>query len=939
MAKHMNKQDILDNYDLFNDEELQIPFESILTWNAYDPDNTEERCEIIDYCDRSSHSEMTEKFFWEMLSNVCYVKDNETTACTTHEGMIVFNYPGFIIPKDKDMYRKWYFIHAHECMHQLWDTFEVVDRIKENGIEYDHELLNIASDCVINDYLMYIKKQNKLVPDDLITPESLKKNYNVEYNRKVDTQFTLYKKMLELDKSEREKLKNKYKEKEGSIKPTKTRELPSEGGGPQQKPQKFPTEFIRGWGDARDDVYDKKVDPLTYKPTGKKDYYSQGYDKCMEYIKDLLENGLPVSKNGGGGKTPDNELPKVKVDNSDLDMPKQQGGGGESNNSDSDSNSSDSQKQSQKSAERSKDNAEQAQEYADRAQEAADKAKKSGDSQAANEAQKAADKAQAAADEAKKAADEAESAASNGDTKGAQDAVKKSAKAMSDAAKASVEASEAAQDGASEAQNYAEQAKSAAESAENSAQKNGDASSMDSAAKASKEAAAAQEAADKAADAQKSGDTKAAKDFAKEAKKHAEAAQEAANDIADGTKDSKYCDDAIQRASDMISSMEDMLKEAGKGEQTKESKAAQREIQKNINNAKKALDKAKDAAKTAKDCEAKNDADGKNKAVKDMEKSISDIIDENMKSRAEAHKSGLSKDDSAPSKTTEGNGGQDGAIKPEWLEKAKENRDRIIGKYKSLNGPFGDFLKQCDYSRKLKSEGLAVDSNRGSRAWNKDVDAKCTKYIAQKLKSRKLYKDTYNRVKRGSAPISNSDLKRGQISRKGHMIKKNKIGFNIAIYIDCSGSMSNVVQHVFSAAYDLAEGFKKKFGKIQKVDAENINLKMYAFTTTMIPLPWGKTHRADGGTYSFTKLLEDVHDKEQEAFLNIIITDGDFQSFDNGECARVLKDMEGLFVLVTNNPLSAKGAGRFDSLEKVVKTVAGPNKLSVIYATKDFKVG
>ena len=61
--------------------------------------------------------------------------------------------------------------------------------------KYNHILLNIASDCVINEYLINEKKLPP-ISNGLITAKSLKDAYNVDYKPREDTQFTLYEKLL-----------------------------------------------------------------------------------------------------------------------------------------------------------------------------------------------------------------------------------------------------------------------------------------------------------------------------------------------------------------------------------------------------------------------------------------------------------------------------------------------------------------------------------------------------------------------------------------------------------------------------------------------------------------------------------------------------------------------------------------------------------------------
>ena len=176
---------------LLNSKELKLLKDSLIA--ASEVDGKENfRVRLIEYIDDTADNE-DDEFFYDMIEFCRFLKpDNETTAYTTPDHVIYLNAPGVFGEK----IREWDFVYCHECLHQLWDTFEVGDKIKENGVKYDHYVLNIASDCVINDYLAAIRK--KTAPPDGVTPEYLKEKFDVEYDRKVDTQYTLYLKLLEV---------------------------------------------------------------------------------------------------------------------------------------------------------------------------------------------------------------------------------------------------------------------------------------------------------------------------------------------------------------------------------------------------------------------------------------------------------------------------------------------------------------------------------------------------------------------------------------------------------------------------------------------------------------------------------------------------------------------------------------------------------------------
>ena len=457
---------------LLNSKALKLLKDSLIA--ASEVDGKENfRVRLIEYIDDTADNE-DDEFFYEMLEFCRFLKpDPETTAYTTPDHIIYLNAPGVFGEK----IREWDFVYCHECLHQLWETFEVADQIQKNGVKYDHDILNVASDCVINDYLAAIRK--KTAPPQGITPEYLKKTFDVDYDRKVDTQYTLYLKLLEhIDELKKDQVCQKAFD--GKIKPksvTKQQGPPPPPPPPGGKPSK---EYIDGWTDAIQDVLDKKVDPLDDqrqpKNTSVKDY-DKGYEDCIKTIKKGLEDGVTL-RDGGSDDNGNNDggLPQIPWD---IDNDNQnQGGdpGSDSDKSDKQSDkdldvngaqksaddakdaadkaqqNADSGKGSQKDADAAKDAAKKAQDAADRAKDAANKGDKEGEAEAAQDAKDAADKAkelsgegkdgdntaeaaQQAANEAKKIANNAQQRADSGEiSQGVADAIKEAAKEAQDAA-------------------------------------------------------------------------------------------------------------------------------------------------------------------------------------------------------------------------------------------------------------------------------------------------------------------------------------------------------------------------------------------------------------------------------------------------------------------------------------------------------------------------
>ena len=457
---------------LLNSEDFKFVKESLIYVSEQDG-KEKFRVKMLEYINDSADNDEDE-FFFDMLDHVRFLDPtSNAVAYTTPDTLIYLN-----APKDHENVRIWDFVYDHECMHQIWDTFGVGDKIQKEGIEYNHYVLNIASDCVINDYLIYYRKKTPY-PNG-ITPEYLKDTYGIDYDRKKDTQFTLYIKLLEKAKElEKDKnLQDQCKEFDGTIKPKSINKQNGGGGGPQGGGQNHSKDYIKGWTDAIQDTLDKKIDPLKDKPknTGNKEY-DQGYSDAIDKIKEGLENGVTMGSSSGGGNAPKSDLPEIPWEKEPDGPQKTSSGSGSSGNSgnskdnkNSDDSNKDPDEKAQDAADKAKEAAAQAQSAANKAKEDANKSDSSGDSgegsdtddkngsgksdkdkqQAAKDAQDAANKAKAAAKKAQDAADKAKDAMSKGDKKGAEKAAKEAQNAADEAQQAANEANKGNQDGNSQ---------------------------------------------------------------------------------------------------------------------------------------------------------------------------------------------------------------------------------------------------------------------------------------------------------------------------------------------------------------------------------------------------------------------------------------------------------------------------------------------------------
>ena len=263
------------------------------------------RVKMIEYINDSSDSE-DDQFFYDMLEFIRFLDpSSEAVAYTTPNKLISLNAPGII----GENLRHWDFIYDHECLHQLWDTFAVGDKIKKEGKEFNHQILNIASDCVINDYLSYNRK--KLPPDNLVSPAFIKNNFGVEFDRKADTQYSLYLKLINSPKKKEieEYAKQQEKIHDGKITPKQVKDAEDGGGGGPSV--KHSDDYKKGWVDGINDVLDGKVDPKNYTHKPDDNDYNRGYNDVLDKIKKGIEEGIQRSKGGTDGGGGSSDLPQI----------------------------------------------------------------------------------------------------------------------------------------------------------------------------------------------------------------------------------------------------------------------------------------------------------------------------------------------------------------------------------------------------------------------------------------------------------------------------------------------------------------------------------------------------------------------------------------------------------------------------------------------------
>ena len=428
-----------------------------------------------------------DEFLYNMVQALRYLNDSaDEVAYTTPDKYIYLNAPkGANIGKVVD---KWKFIYIHECLHQIWDTFGVEDQVRKEKGSCNHGLMNIASDCVINDFI-YNYFNLDYPTTGLVTPEAIKEDFGVEYDRRKDNQYSLY---LKLEPFLQQAQSNQKYKKEFEDAPAPQINIKPQGGGGQQgNTNLIPTgqPYKNGHEkavylinrilkdkydefDANDGDVNKVIAALQSAMTeisklaGKSKSYTfeslivfEDADPNLQTFEQGFEAGIREAINtisqtiqgiqgalsgggSGGGDIPmppqDKNVPDFNETEENLFLPKtlgsfnqpQNGGGdsGQGGSSDEDIDNMDENSAAQ-----------DAQKSADKAQESANNAKSKAQQSGSKTDKDAADKAQKAADKAQKAADKAQKAADKGDKKGAQKAAKEARDAANKAASAAGE--------------------------------------------------------------------------------------------------------------------------------------------------------------------------------------------------------------------------------------------------------------------------------------------------------------------------------------------------------------------------------------------------------------------------------------------------------------------------------------------------------------------
>lgn len=846
---------------------------------------TQFRYDFTKYIDKSAKLNGY-RFFWEMLPMLRFANNKIAPGYTNAKKEIYLNIPWKTIETKK---LKWLFIYYHECLHQLFDTFKVEERIKkEKNLKFNHDVLNVASDCVINEHLH--SYCNMPYPSDkLITPEYLKEKFGVEYDKRKDTQFDLYVKLIaKVKEIENDPVVQQMRD--GALK--SDAEIEGGGGGQQPKTNKIPTsdDWKRGSKEARkaaNDILEKysklagkkpgeklskeetidllkkalpEIEALMNNPIAVMDSYimasnefikiyekqeefkdgmktyEEGWDYAINDVVnqvsqmiDQLENG----EIGGGGGTPppdDNEEQVQDVPENDPTeekpfLPKVNQTGSSSMSSGDDSDDSDSNSNDNQDNDESEDSDKNNNSENQNDNESDESEKDPSDMTSEEAAQYAKSSAQAAQKEASQARQKANDMKQNSDGSNSDEI---------------------------------EQAEQNAQDAEDAAQR-------------------AQDAADKAQEAAENGDL--------------ETAQEEAQNAKDAAREAKGKNDAIKDSNNKIDEPGESIDEPG--EDTADSKNVGSED--------------KGSSQTTKDNALNADGVDWNSDDRETEDSNKQWGDFSAEVKTYAKKIG---------------------------EMSEAEAKKIIRRFAKGSDPIvKDFVRKCEEAETKEEKGVIVNvkNEKVNYSWANSFSDTIKNVIKQKVHKRvKEWEETYARPNRRQGIIHDGD-----IIKKGKKPLKNKMTISMAFYVDRSGSMrsnNNIrLENIMNFIYGLSDTIMKKYHRNPVV--EECLFRTFVFDEGMTEVKRPYVPSASGGTDPLHRVLSNIIKRTPNAMINVIITDAEMD-FNISDIKSKLNELSGMVVFITND---SKVAGTLKPLDDVTTSNKTP-KFKLIKTPENFDI-
>ena len=839
------------------------------------------------------------RFFWELIPMIYFVTGKKDIAWTDKNSNIYLNIPHRKVDLENE---KWEFIYYHECLHQLFETFEVEKSLKEEqGKDFSHYILNVASDCIINHYLKY--NCNLDYPSDsIITPEYLSRKYKIEYNPKEDNQYDMYMKLYAI----RDQLKSDAIIQQ-ALENMPDVDLDIEGGdGKMPKLKKVPStaDWKLGSKEARhvaNNILAKYCDAAQRLPNGKlskEEAIRVMSEAAAEIQKTLL--GKPVRPAGTAAKESfsfhvmsstefiaeaalgtdtystfeqgwDYAINDVLSRIQQTIMTYELSGGGKGSGKGPDGDGTDPKDDDDEEIEVPENDPTEESPFLPQANQTGDGSLSEPSDEGGNGSDGDSDP------------DDSDS----NDTDKNDNPIDKDSQINKmdgdDAAESAQKSADAAQQSADAAKNAADEAEEAADNALDDSANPGSTSKKD------------------------------LENAARKARKAADKAQEAANDAqeaADKARDAAAQgndDEARQQAKEAAHAASDARKQAQKaaennmkGQDGTEGDPGESKAPKQITK-KAEPKKARQSGETLDWDKINRDTEKKEYGGKTWGDQVAEITTF-----------------AANNKFGDMNGSD-----------VKNIIKRMLG---GMDSSLSGFVKKCKDSKSLKSGKIVVVTTmeKKNASWSQKFSGIIKNTVKQRVKKKlNEWRKTYNRPNRRQGVYHDGDpLKKGKIR------EKDRLTISLAYYVDVSGSMSDSsVYNIFSFIQKMNNGISKQYRGNSVV--EDCMFKVFAFNReykeiTLIPAGIPST---GGGTEPLLNIVRKMKSFSETYMINVIVTDGEMD-YDIPAVKAELQEFAGNIVFITND---SNLASVLQPLTHMSGGVCG-NKFELITVDSNFNI-
>lgn len=162
-------------------------------------DEVDFRLDLISHFD-SKFFENDEYLFYNLMKYVQFGIPSKTQSIIVDKDKNIILYAPSLIEGFDNSLENWEYLYTAECLKILYKTYDIDRIIKQELGKCNDDVLAIASNVVITEALK--TKFNKDIPDTAISAERLLQLTNIKYSYIKDTQYTLYKKLLEAYESD-----------------------------------------------------------------------------------------------------------------------------------------------------------------------------------------------------------------------------------------------------------------------------------------------------------------------------------------------------------------------------------------------------------------------------------------------------------------------------------------------------------------------------------------------------------------------------------------------------------------------------------------------------------------------------------------------------------------------------------------------------------------